>query len=143
MLKLYDKYAALLDKLKDLPPLIFRLILAKAFYGPAMKKITDFDGTAAWFERLEIPFPLFNAYLAGITEFMAIWLMILGLGTRIIALPMIITLLVAVYTVHTGDGYNGMKIQLFYMAMCFFLMVYGPGRISADYLIKGRRKKRR
>lgn len=143
MKNLYIKYSNLMDKLKDLPPLIFRLILVQGFYSPALHKVKNFGGTADFFEKMDIPFPLLNAYLAGITEALGVILLFLGLGTRIIAIPLIITMLVAIYTVHIDNGFkainNGYQVQLYFIFMLFALMVYGSGKFSLDYLIRKNR----
>jgi len=140
------KYYAILEKLKDLPPLIFRLVIAYGFYGPAMKKVGNFEGTAKFFAKLDIPLPTFNAYLAGITEFLGVWLLLLGLGTRLIAIPLMVTMAVAIYTVHYKFGFkavdNGYQIQLYFIFMLFLLLIFGSGRISLDHLIGRWRKNR-
>lgn len=67
------------------------------------------ESTIAWFGNpywgLGLPFPVLNAYLAATTEFIGVWLLLLGLGTRIISIPLIITMLVAYFTVHSGHGW--------------------------------------
>lgn len=144
MKKIINKYHQVLDKLTDLPLLIFRAVLVYGFYSPALYKISDFAGTASWFESLGIPFPTLNAYLAGITEFAGVILLTLGLGTRLISFPLIITMIVAIFTVHIDSGFsaakNGIEIPLYFIFMLITLMVYGPGKLSVDYLIQKRKK---
>jgi putative oxidoreductase len=102
---------------------------------------------AGWFESMNFPFPVLNAYLATITEGMGVILLILGLGTRIISVPLMITMLVAIFTVHYANGFaagdNCYEIPFYYLLMLFTLFILGPGRISVDYLIgsfRGRNK---
>lgn len=87
--------------------------------------------------------PTLNAYLAGVTEISGVVLLTLGLGTRIIAFPMIFTMIVAIFTVHIDNGFNaahnGYEIPLYFIFMLISLMIYGPGRISIDYLISRRK----
>lgn len=144
MKKLINKYYKVLDALKDLPLLIFRVVLVYGFYSPSIYKITDFSGTANWFESLGMPFPLLNAYMAGITEFAGVILLTLGLGTRLISFPLIITMVVAIFTVHYKNGFpaihNGVEIPLYFIFMLITLMVYGPGKLSVDYFLQKRKK---
>lgn len=144
MKTLFLKYFSLMDKLKDLPLLVLRAVLVYNFFKPALYKVTDFTGTADWFESLGIPFPTLNAYLSGFTEMSGVILLTLGLGSRIIAVPMIIVMIVAIYTVHIDNGFkaihNGYELPLYFIIMLFTLIVYGSGKISLDYLLIRRRQ---
>ena len=120
-------------------------MLAYGFYTPAMMKLKDVDAIGGWFESMGYPLPYVNAYMATATEGLGVILLILGLGTRIIAVPLMVTMLVAIFTVHYANGFaagdNGYEIPLYYLLMLFTLFVIGPGRISVDHLIRGFRKK--
>ena len=139
-----NKLLTQLEKLRDLPLLALRLILAYGFYEPAMKKIKDVDAIANWFESMGMPFPTLNAYMATITEALGVILLTLGLFTRYISIPLIITMIVAIVTVHAGNGFaagdNGFEIPLYYIIMLFTLLVNGSGRISVDFLLSKRNK---
>ncbi|WP_288245136.1 DoxX family protein [uncultured Chryseobacterium sp.] len=134
-----EKYYNMVGKLSDLPLLLIRLVLAYGFYNPAMMKLKDINSIADWFSSINIPFPLINAYLAAGTEISGIILLTLGLFTRIISVPLIITMIVAIITVHWENGFeageNGYEIPLYYLIMLFTLIVYGPGRISLDHIL--------
>ena len=140
----YQKYSDALAKLKDLPLLALRLILAYGLYNPAIMKVKDLEAIGQWFESMNYPFPLLNAYLAGITELLGVFMLLLGLGTRIITVPLMIVMVVAITTVHGGNGFeassNGIEIPLYYLIMLFSLWIMGPGRISIDHFIGKRNK---
>lgn len=140
----YFSIMAGVEKAKFLPLLLIRLVLAYGFYGPATMKWKDINSMAEWFESLGIPAPYLNAYLAAGTEALGVVLLILGLGTRIITIPLIITMLVAIKTVHWANGFeageNGFEIPLYYIIMLFALFVFGPGKLSLDSLIKNKFK---
>lgn len=144
MKTLYVKFSHGIEKLKDLPLLFLRLLLAYGFYAPALRKVQNFEGTAQWFESMNYPAPLLSAYMAGITELLGVFLLLFGLGTRIISLPLMFVMGVAIFNVHWAGGFsaanNGFEIPLYYMLMLFVLAVYGSGRISLDYLISRKRK---
>ncbi len=135
----YIKLIQNLNLFRDIPLLVIRLLLAYGFYSPAKMKWKDINGIGEWFSSLGIPFPQANAYLAASTEAAGVVLLTLGLATRIISIPLIITMLVAIYTVHKGNGFdagnNGFEIPLYYSAMLLILLIYGPGRASIDYLL--------
>ena len=143
---LYLNYASKVEVLKDIvPPLAFRLILAYGFYKPAMAKLDDVHAIGDWFAGMGLPAPYFQAYLATGTECLGVILLTLGLGVRIISIPLIITMLVAIKTVHWGNGFeagqNGYEIPLYYILMLVSLICTGAGKVSVDYLI-GRRNSR-
>jgi len=128
-----------LNKLSDLPPLFFRLILAYGFCKTATTKFNNFSGIVDWFGSMGMPFPKLNAFLATGTEMAGFILLFLGLATRFISFPIIIVMIVAITTVHLGNGFdagdNGLEIPLYYILMLFSLIITGPGRISLDHLI--------
>ncbi len=142
VLQYYNNAARKLEGFKDLSLLFLRLILAYGFYTPAMMKWANISGIGEWFASMGIPFPTLNAYLAATTEIGAVILLPLGLATRIISIPLIITMVVAIITVHMSNGFeagnNGFEIPLYYILMLFVLVVNGGGNYSIDNLISRR-----
>ena len=63
----------------------------------------------AWFGNpdwgLGLPFPTLLANLAAWTEFLGGWLLIVGLFTRLISIPLMFTMFVAATTVHLQHGW--------------------------------------
>lgn len=137
--EMYQKIAEKLDRLQDIPLLLFRLILAYGFYGPATMKWGNIQGIAEWFGSMGIPLPTLNAYMAASTEMAAVILLPLGIATRIISIPLMVTMVVAIVTVHLGNGFeagdNGFEIPLYYLLMLFALLINGGGRVSLDNFI--------
>ena len=144
-IEIYNDLTKKVLNLKDLSLLFFRLVLAYGFYGPATTKWNNISGVAEWFGSMGIPLPGLNAYMAATTEMAGVFLLVLGLGTRLISIPLIITMIVAIMTVHLGNGFeasnNGFEIPLYYMLMLFALLVNGAGKYSFDYFL-GRRLSR-
>ncbi len=105
MLELYQKFKNSLRYIEDFAPLILRLLLAYVFYHTALEKLTSIESTAQWFEYLGIPLPTLNAYMAALTETLGFVLLAIGLGTRIISIPLVIVMLVALFTVHLEHGW--------------------------------------
>jgi len=140
LIPICDKISRALEFLKDIPLLLIRLVLAYGFWGPAMMKWHNMDGIASWFGDMGYPFPTLNAYLAATTEVTGAVLVLLGIGTRLISIPMMVVMLVAIFTVHLGHGFeagnNGFEIPLYYLIMLLTLMVYGPGKYSVEGLLR-------
>ncbi|MCA9772675.1 MAG: DoxX family protein [Myxococcales bacterium] len=128
-----------LSALRDLPPLLFRLILAYGFWMPALTKWRNIDSTAKWFASMGYPFPELNVYLSATTELTGAILLTLGLATRLISVPLSVVMIVAITTVHWKHGFaaghNGFEIPLYYLVMLFSLIVGGAGRVSLDHQI--------
>ncbi len=55
--------------------------------------------------RLGLPFPALLAHLAAYTEAIGALLLLLGLATRWISMPLMITMLVAIFAVHWPNGW--------------------------------------
>ena len=145
MLKLYQNFTRKTGQLTDVSLLLIRLALAYGFYKPAMMKVKNFESIAQWFESMNYPLPGLSAYLAGGTEFLGFIFLALGLGTRIISIPLVFVMLVAIFTVHFSNGFaageNGFEIPLYYLIMLLTLISFGSGRISMDYLITKKRNR--
>ena len=73
-------------------------------------KLADMDSTIAWFGNpdwgLGLPFPALLAWLAALTEAGGALLLLFGLAVRWISLPLMATMLVAIFTVHWEFGWQ-------------------------------------
>ena len=106
------KLQSLLDSTRRvdfLAPLALRLYLAPVFWMAGSNKMGDIESTAAWFGNpdwgLGLPAPLLMAWLASLTEAGGAILLLLGLGVRLIALPLMFTMIIAATTVHWHNGW--------------------------------------
>jgi uncharacterized membrane protein YphA (DoxX/SURF4 family) len=92
-----------------LAPLALRLYLAPIFWMAGTNKINSMDSTIEWFGNpdwgLGLPFPEFMAWAAALTESGGAILLILGLAVRWVSIPLMITMLVAIFTVHWQNGW--------------------------------------
>ena len=138
---IYPITTTLLNHGQNLSLLLARLTIAYGFYEPAMKKWSDITSVGDWFGSLGIPFPHFNAYLAAGTELLGVVLLTLGLFTRLISIPLIIVMIVAITTVHLSHGFsagdNGFEIPLYYMLFLAIFASFGAGKFSLDHLLFG------
>lgn len=139
MKKLYA-YLEKLDIIRDIPLILIRVVLAYGFWFPGMKKFENFESIVSWFSSLGIPFPTINAFLATATELVGAILLLLGLFTRLISIPLIIVMIVAIITVHLVNGFdasnNGYEIPLYYIIMLLTLVGFGSGKLSLDYIFQ-------
>jgi putative oxidoreductase len=140
ILKIYSSITGKLLAGFDLTLLLIRIVLAYGFYSTAVMKWNNITGVAEWFGSLGIPMPTLNAYLAASTESVGVVLLSLGLATRLISIPLIIVMIVAIVTVHWANGFeagnNGYEIPLYYLLMLLTLLIKGAGKISLDRIFK-------
>jgi putative oxidoreductase len=133
---LYMAFTSVTEYFKSIALLIARLMIAYGFYEPAMSKWKDIDSVAQWFGSMGIPFPTVNAYMAAGTEILGVGLLVLGLFTRLISLPLIVIMIVAIFTVHLANGFsagvNGFEIPFYYMIFLLIFVSHGAGKFSLD-----------
>ncbi|MCL1123661.1 HvfX family Cu-binding RiPP maturation protein [Shewanella surugensis] len=107
--QLYQGFLKALHYAEGLAPLALRLYLAPVLMQAGYNKWIHFSDTVAWFGNsywgLGLPFPALLAGVAVATEFIGGLLLIIGLATRLIAIPMMITMLVAAFSVHWENGW--------------------------------------
>ena len=129
-----------LSSLQSIPLLLLRIILAYGFFKPAMMKWNNINDIAEWFASMNYPMPTINAYLAATTEALGVVLLLLGFATRLISIPLMFTMVIAIATVHFANGFeagnNGFEIPLYYLLMLFVLFISGPGNYSLDALLE-------
>jgi uncharacterized membrane protein YphA (DoxX/SURF4 family) len=98
------------QKLDFLLPLLLRLYLAPVFWVAGMNKVAGIEGVIQWFGNsdwgLGLPFPELLAWLATLTEVVGAVLLLTGLGVRWISIPLMITMLVAMFSVHWHNGWQ-------------------------------------
>ena len=105
--EIYDRVFSWVSHLDGVVSIILRLILAPVLIAAGWEKITGEN----WFSPEILPFP-FNVipvdlswFLASYTEFIGGICILLGLGTRLWALPLAVTMLVAAGSVHWDNGW--------------------------------------
>jgi len=98
-----------LQYLDGLAPLAIRLFLVPVFWMAGTQKIAGMENTIEWFGNAEwglgLPFPWLLAHLAAYTEAIGALLLLLGLATRWISIPLMVTMLVAIFAVHWDNGW--------------------------------------
>lgn len=140
--KAHDKVAT---PLKDLFLLAFRVHWGYAFIQTGLGKFNNFERTRGFFESLGIPAPALNVFMASSTELVGGTLLLLGLGSNIVPIPVIFTMIIAYLTAHPEELKSLLdypNIDPFLSAEPFMFLLtavmvflFGPGRISVDYWI--------
>jgi putative oxidoreductase len=127
-----------------LPPALARLALGVVFVQTGWGKLHSLDQVTQFFQSLGIPAASVQApFVAGV-EFFGGLALIAGLATRLAAVPLAGTMVVAILTaqlknVHgIGDLFG--LIELVYLVLFVWLAIAGPGALSIDHWITWRRR---
>lgn len=125
--------------------LVIRLYWGYQFVLAGYGKFQHLSDVAGFFQTLGIPMPYLNALFAASAEFACGALLLVGLFSRIVSIPLFFVMLVAYATAHTDslvtlftkfdpDPFFHEGPFLFaYAALLVFC--FGPGKISLDYLV--------
>jgi putative oxidoreductase len=136
--KVLDK----LSKVSWLAPALLRLTLGVVFIGTGWGKLHSLDKVTDFFTDLHLPAPHFQAVLVASTEFFCGILILIGLLTRLAAIPLAITMIVAILTAKREqlDGFSALLgfEEWSYLVMYLALIFAGPGKLSLDHLLSRR-----
>jgi putative oxidoreductase len=122
-----------------------RLYWGWQFTQTGWAKLHNIDKLVNFFTNLGIPAPALNAHFVAALEFGGGVLLILGLGSRLIALPLVVNMLVAYITadrealfsiLSNPDKFTAAAPYTFLFAS-LIVLIFGPGKISADALLAG------
>lgn len=71
--------------------------------------------------------------LAVFAEFICAILVIIGLGTRLAVIPLIITMFTAAFVIHAADPFQRKELALIYLVIFTVLLITGAGKHALDY----------
>jgi putative oxidoreductase len=118
--------------------LLLRLTIGVMMIHHGQEKLADPQQFAnTYVASLHLPFPLFFAYVAGFSELIGSWLLILGLLSPLGAMAIAGTMSVAAYQHILTAGLNIYVLELvvLYLGGSLALLLLGPGRLSFDAAI--------
>jgi putative oxidoreductase len=150
MMQLPEKYYRLLvrvsSSLQSPFLLAVRLYWGWQFMQTGWGKLSDINKVVGFFTDLGIPAPVLNAYFVSALEFGGGLLLILGLGSRLIALPLVTDMIVAYITadrealfsiISNPDKFTAAAPYTFLIAS-LIVLIFGPGKASVDAFLTGR-----
>lgn len=130
---------AMLHRVRWLGPLVVRVVFGYFWLETGIAKVHNIAGFTQRFVGWGIPFPAFSATLSAWTELIGGLLLMLGLLTRLVCIPMLINMAVAVTLVVSSnlmglDDYVEAD-EVVYSLIFFWLLMAGPGKVSVDTLL--------
>ena len=112
-MNVFHRAQALLNKTRTfefLGPLALRLYLVPVFWVAGTNKLGGMDNVINWFGNEEwglgLPFPVLMAWLAVSSEVLGAIALLIGFGTRWFSIPLMVTMLVAAWSVHAKNGWQ-------------------------------------
>ena len=136
----YFTESARLERLEDTGTTILRVGAGlMMLYGHGLPKLMDFSAKSATFSD---PLGIGSApslALATFAEVVCAGLLIPGLFTRLAALLLAITMMVAGFIQHASDDFARKEKALAYLVIFLALACTGPGRFSVDHVFRHRR----
>jgi putative oxidoreductase len=144
VIKAYSLYARSASSLQSLFLLAVRLYWGWQFVQTGWGKVHNLPHVIQFFTSLGIPAPAANAYFVSLLELVGGILLALGLGGRLIALPLTIDMLMAYITADRpalmsvfsdpGKFYNADPFT--FLMASLIVLIFGCGYFSLDYLIE-------
>lgn len=129
---------AIARRLTWLPPLAARVTVGAVFVSTGWGKLHNLDRVIEFFQSLGIPAAEYQAPFVAATEFSCGLLLVAGLATRFAAVPLIVTMLVAISTALWPDleGVIDLfgKEEFLFIVLLGWLAVAGAGAVSLDAL---------
>lgn len=114
--------------------LFVRLFFGALFFMHGLDKMTNFNALSESYPSVLGLGSYTTLMITVFCEFACSLFLMAGLVTRIVLIPMMVSMAVAFFDIHDGMMPEG-ELALIYMIVFIVLFMTGPGRYSVDYLI--------
>ena len=138
---LTDTWAKIQPGLQSTVLLLIRVSMGWGFFLTGKGKLLNLERTTRFFDSLHLPLPKFQAILAGSTEMVGGLLLIAGLGTRFISIPLAFTMVVAYLTAHRDEAFASLsdftdQAPFPFLMAALVTLAFGAGKFSVDRLLQ-------
>ena len=134
--------------LHPVAPLLTRIVIGQGFIQSGHGKWSNIEKVVGFFSSIGIPAPRANAYFIASLELVGGICLLLGLGTRVFALLLTATMLVALMTADAEAFRAALAVNpehglldvapIPFLVFLLWLAAYGAGPISIDRLFARR-----
>ena len=123
---------------------VLRITVGIVFLAHGGQKlfVVGFDNVAGFMGKIGVPAPMLAAIVVSLVEFLGGVALVVGAFTRWAAVPLAITMLVAIMTVHLKAGFflpAGYEFALTLLSANVALVLLGSGEASVDGLRRSRK----
>jgi len=121
----------------------FALLVLRASLGLMMlshgwpKVLSFFDNPGSFPDPIHIG-PALSHGLTAFAEFFCAILVVIGLGTRWAAVPLIFAMAVVSFVIHGKEPFSEREMSMLYLAGFTAIMILGAGSYSLDKAINGK-----
>ena len=140
----YSMQAAVHDRLRGWGVAVLRVMVGLIFLAHGVQKLfgEGFGGVAGMMGGLGIPAPALAAVVLVLVELLGGVALILGLFTRLAAVPLAFSMLVATVLVHLPNGFfsssGGVEFTLLLTVACVALAMTGSDEAALDRILTRR-----
>src|SRR5437764_12807434 len=142
---LYSWFVKIADWLQSAVLLFIRLYWGWQFWQAGWGNLSNISQAVENFTNMGVPHPAFTARFVGSVEAIVGILLILGLASRLIAVPLVINMITAfviadrealktMFSADPGKFYAAAPYTFLFASL--LILIFGPGKISLDTLIK-------
>ncbi len=119
----------------DIAVLLLRIAIASLMLVHGIPKLVTLVSGNVQFPGLFGLSPELSLSFAVFAEVICSLFLLFGIGTRLAVIPLITTMLVAVFFIHSSDPFAKKELALLYLLPYIILFITGSGKYSLDYLI--------
>ncbi len=115
--------------------LLLRIVFGVLMMSHGYDKLTGFTETAKNMPSFLGMGSAITAALVVFAEFFCAMFIVLGLFTRLAAIPLVITMGYALFKAHNSEVFGDGEMATLFLAAYVTLLIIGPGKISVDGMI--------
>ena len=134
--KVQQKIKQVAAKLPSVVALVARLTIGAVFIESGWGKLHNLAKVTEFFKELGIPLAQVQAPFVSGVELVGGIMILVGFWTRLAALPLMGTMVVAILTAKLSDISGPTDIfgfiEFLYIVILLYLFVYGAGKLSVD-----------
>ncbi|WP_294819787.1 DoxX family protein [uncultured Flavobacterium sp.] len=119
---------------KNFAALLLRILVGGLMIIHGWPKLANYDQYVTEFNPIGLGNDL-SLSLAIFGEFICGIFILLGFMTRLAAIPVLITMIVAFFVVHGADEFQVKELSFVYMGLALVVFFLGSGKYSADAVL--------
>jgi putative oxidoreductase len=153
---LYDHFASFAGKWQSPFLLLIRLYIGYQCAIAGFGHLHNFDTSVKNFQEWKVPFPHVSVAISGSTELIGGILLLIGFAARLISIPLVINFFVAMIQTDLAYPESTQKLHHLwdnqdiilkdtafpFFATALIILIFGPGWLSVDGIIKFVRRKK-